>query len=222
MQTQRAFIFANGSLAEPEFILKLLTPTDMLIAANGGSKHLSALGLIPHILIGDFDSLDEDILSKQGIMFFRHKPEKDETDLELALLYAHKQKVEEILIFGALGGRWDMCLANILLLANPIFHENLLSIPSIKIMEHNQELSLITQHSPYKIHGSRGDTISLLPISTYVEGVLTQGLHYPLNEERLRLGTTRGISNLMLAEQALVQIQNGLLLCIHTYPSLNC
>ena len=216
---QRACIFANGIVDDPTFIKSHITSSDLLIAADGGIKIAAALGLIPHILIGDLDSTQEQQLlsfTNHHTLVLRYPQAKNETDLELALQYALDQKVSEILIFGALGGRWDMSLANIFLLTYPFLQKSLTQSIKISIIEPNQEFNLITQHFPLFILGKADDTVSLLPLSIMVEGVETKNLLYPLKNETLHFGTTRGISNVMLSDHASVQIQNGLLLCIHT------
>ncbi|MFO3796054.1 MAG: thiamine diphosphokinase, partial [Anaerolineales bacterium] len=58
----RVIIFANGSLPAPERARALLQEGDILIGADGGTRHLLALGLSPHAVIGDFDSLSPELL----------------------------------------------------------------------------------------------------------------------------------------------------------------
>jgi thiamine pyrophosphokinase len=183
---QRACIFANGTVENPTFIQSHLTPNDLLIAADGGSKTLTALGLIPHILIGDLDSTSKQqllSLTNHQTIILRYPQAKNETDLELALQYALDQKFSEILIFGALGGRWDMSLANLFLLTYPFLQKNLTQPIKISIIEPNQTFNLITQNSPLIIFGKPDDTVSLLPLSPIVEGVETDNLLYPLRKK---------------------------------------
>ncbi|KPV49236.1 thiamine pyrophosphokinase, partial [Kouleothrix aurantiaca] len=90
------------------------------VAADGGALPLMRLGLPPHVVIGDMDSLDAaalDVLAAGGAELRRFRRDKDETDLELALLYAAEQGAQAIDIIGALGGRWDHTLAIVALLA---------------------------------------------------------------------------------------------------------
>ena len=115
-------IVANGDPPDRETAHRYASHADLLLAADGGAHHALALDLVPHVVIGDLDSLTEDgqaRLRSAGARFITHPKAKDETDLELALTYAIQQGAEEILILGALGGRLDHTLANLLLLTNP-------------------------------------------------------------------------------------------------------
>ncbi|MCS7062409.1 MAG: thiamine diphosphokinase, partial [Anaerolineae bacterium] len=119
---KRAIIFANGELPEPAAVRGLIQPDDLLIAADGGARHCRALGLTPHLVIGDFDSLDAaelGALEQAGATLRQHPRDKDETDLELALLEAAARGASYLVVLGAFGGRLDMTLANIQLLLHP-------------------------------------------------------------------------------------------------------
>ena len=120
----RIVIFANGVIADPAAeAARWVRAGDCVVAADGGTRHALAAGLMPAHVIGDLDSLSPDQrarLEAAGTMLHAHPPAKDETDLELALTWAAAQSdVTEIVILGALGGRPDQALANLLLLALP-------------------------------------------------------------------------------------------------------
>ncbi len=107
----RAVIFANGSLNSPV----RLSPEDFIIAADGGTRHCLALGLVPAVVIGDLDLLtpaDLETLKARGTRILQFPVRKDFTDLELALQHARTSGADEILILGALGRagtrRWRM------------------------------------------------------------------------------------------------------------------
>ncbi len=110
----RAVIFANGELNTPFNI----NAQDIIIAADGGARHCMRLELIPTVVIGDFDSLTQtelDQLKSDGVLILQFPVRKDFTDLELALQYAEKLQVDEVVILGALGDRWDQTIANLML-----------------------------------------------------------------------------------------------------------
>ncbi len=207
----RAIVIANGHVGNSEASLAQTWPHDLVICADGGAQHALALGLTPDVVIGDLDSLDGNLqarLEGEGCQVLVHPTRKDETDLELALRYAVDHGVDEILILGALGGRIDQTLANILLLALP-------ELEGIKtrIVAGDQEMFLIRGQA--LIEGQVGDTVSLLSIASDVTGITTEGLEYPLQHGILKLGPALGVSNVLTAPVARVQVERGLLLCVH-------
>lgn len=206
----RAVIFANGELHYPEHVRALLRPDDALIAADGGARHCMALALSPAVVIGDFDSLSEAelaALQSNGAEIIRHPSNKDETDLELALLHAKQIGATEVVVLAALGARWDQTLANILLLTHPK-----LSSMHIELVEGRQRIYAIKAQGV--IRAQPGDIVSLIPVGGDASGVITDGLKFPLNNETLYFGTTRGISNVLLNSQARVEVKHGVLLCV--------
>ena len=120
----RIVIFANGVMDDPAGeAAAWIRPGDLVVAADGGSHHALDAGITPSVVIGDLDSLSDDLLRRleaERVAFHRAPVEKDETDLELALTWAAAQPgVEEIVVLGAFGGRPDQALSNLLLLAHP-------------------------------------------------------------------------------------------------------
>jgi thiamine pyrophosphokinase len=208
----RAIVFANGTLSDPAPARALIHPGDLLIAADGGSRHLQQIGLLPEVLIGDFDSLDEAELDRYraaGVEIIRHPAHKDFTDLELALQYAQRRGAAEVLVLAALGARWDQTLANLLLPASPE-----LDSCRIVLIDGPQEIRLARGGDTLQVHGRPGDTVSLIPLGGNALGVTTQNLEYPLRGETLVFGETRGVSNVLLGDQASLQLESGLLLCV--------
>ena len=106
----RSIIIVNGDPPAASDINHWLRDGDVLLCADGGARAAMALGLQPRCVIGDFDSLNNDDLQRlahQGTELQRHPVHKNETDLELALLYAVSIGSHEIIVLGALGGRFD-------------------------------------------------------------------------------------------------------------------
>jgi thiamine pyrophosphokinase len=207
----RAIVIANGHVGNSEASRVQNWPYDCVICADGGAQHALGLGLALDVVVGDLDSLDGDLrarLEDEGCQVLVHPPRKDETDLELALRYAIDHGVDEILILGALGGRIDQTLANVLLLALPELQK-----VKTRIVAGDQEMFLIRGQA--FIEGQVGDTVSLLPIAGDVRGITAEGLEYPLQHGTLKFGPTLGISNVLTAPVARVQVRQGLLLCVH-------
>jgi thiamine pyrophosphokinase len=208
----RAIIFANGELKHPESVKASMRDGDFIIAADGGAQHCLRLGITPHLVVGDFDSLDEPelrALQVSGARLARYDPHKDFTDLELALEHARQNGATQVLVLGALGARWDQTLANLLLPA-----ARTLSGLEIHLLDGAQEISLLRGGESCRLEGQPGDTLSLIPLTLEARGVVTEGLEYPLRRETLYLGATRGVSNVLVESQASVSLEEGLLICV--------
>jgi len=204
-------IVANAPDLDASPYTAQIRAADLLIAADGGALPLLRLGLLPRLVIGDLDSLDaasQAALLEQGVELRRFPREKDETDLELALLYAAERGADAIDILGALGGRWDHTLANVALLALPALRGR-----RARLLADRQELFLVRDSAA--IDGQAGDTLSLLPLTGAAQGVTTRGLLYPLEDATLRYEQARGISNVLLDPPGQVTLRHGLLLVVH-------
>ncbi len=212
----RALIFANGTQVDLRALAAMIGPDDYLIAADGGLRHLDALERLPHLLIGDLDSIDREripALTGEGVRVEQYPVEKDETDLELAVDAALAAGCAEVIIAGGLGGRLDMTLANIFLL------EKLRPRVDARLEDGIEEVFLIhgDLDSPARtIEGRAGDRVSLLALGGPARGVVTEGLAYPLRSETLYPEYARGVSNVMEGPSAGVALREGTLICIHT------
>jgi thiamine pyrophosphokinase len=215
MPHTRALIVANGDQIHPEAAKQILRPDDFIIAADGGLRHVDALGLKPDLLIGDLDSVSEADIERveyNGSQVMRYPVHKDETDLELALLFAAQKGYRELVILGALGGRLDMTLGNIFLLMLPE-----LAGCDARLDDGVEEVFFLYPGEPGReISGNAGDRVSLLPWGSTAAGIRTGGLYYPLRGETLHPERSRGISNKMVTDRARVVFASGLLICIHT------
>lgn len=206
-------IFANGIITDYAVCPSYLHNAELIICANGGTIHTRQLGIVPNVIIGDLDSLDiaeRYRLKEPNTELIQHPAHKDETDLELALLYAVERGATEITIFGALGGRIDQTLANCYLLAMKELHGI-----HVKIVEAAQEIRLLHAPCTTTFKGHVDDIISLLPLTPEVRGIFTDGLAYPLRGGTLHLGAARGVSNALAAPIATVRVGEGLLLAVH-------
>lgn len=206
-----ALIFANGDLGDtpcPENVA-------LVLCADGGLRHAQALGIQPDAVIGDLDSLpgdEKELLEARGVYISVHPRAKNETDLELALLFAAEQGARRITVLGTRGGRLDHELGNLLLLAHP----DLRGV-DVRFRSGPHEAALVEREKV--LHGSPGDLLSLLPIGGDAHGVTTHGLEYALDDETLYLGRTRGISNVFTASTATIRLRSGLLLALQTHQS---
>lgn len=208
----RAIIFANGDASDPEIVQHWTAQADLIIAADGGTQHALSAGVMPQAVIGDLDSLaeaDRAQLDRSEVQLITYPTHKDYTDLELALRYALKQGATEIVIFSALGGRWDQSLANLMLLTLPE-----LAHASTRLVDHHLSIQVIRDRA--EITGRAGDTLSLIALKGDALGVTIEGCEYPLIDAILPFGATLGISNVLAQPSAKIVVKQGLILALHT------
>lgn len=210
-------LFANGDMPDYDglsWVQPFLAQASLIVAADGGVRYVRQLGRWPDVVVGDMDSMPaswEQELNAAQVQIVHYPAAKDETDLELALLYAaaHSDAAEPLLIFAALGGRLDQTLANVLLLAHPA-----LAGRSVRLVEPFQQAWLVRQETV--IHGQVGDKVSLIPLGGAVEVAYTSGLAWPLHHDTLAFGPARGVSNVMEAPLVTIRLAQGQALCVHT------
>lgn len=204
----KCVIIASGMVDCTEAVIREIQTCDLVICADGGAVHLRKMGLTPHVMIGDFDSiLDEDknFFQDQGTKTITFPAKKDKTDSHLCIDYAIAQKVSDITLLGFTGSRIDHTLANILLLTS-LADKHI----STRIIDSNNEIHLVT--SQISLKGTPGDYLSLIPISNQVTGITLEGLAYPLKNAVLNRGSTRGVSNYFTEKQAEIRIDTGVLI----------
>ncbi len=220
----RALILADGD-APIRPVLDAAWPrwshdVQLVIAADGGARHAEALGVAIDLWVGDGDSLGEADLAAliaAGVAVERAPVDKDESDAELAVRAALRRGAAGIVIVGAMGGpRVDHALANVGLLALP----ELQDVPAV-IYTDRSRITLLRAPDPYggvasvSLTGAPGDLVSLLPHGADASGVTTRGLRYPLVDETLPVGSSRGISN-VIAAAAAVSLRDGRLLIVES------
>jgi len=197
----RAVILAGGNMFDYAYIRRYLSPDDYIIAADSGYLHAEALGIRPHLLVGDFDSLRT---LPGGIEIHRVPPEKDFTDTELAIDIARERGCKSFLLLGAIGSRMDHTLTNILHLT--------------RFLEASEHAEILDEHNRIwitdtgiEVDAKTGDTLSLIPL-TNCSGVTTENLTYPLYNATLEVGYGLGVSNVVTASPARVTLSSGRLL----------
>ena len=207
----RTVIVAGSTL---DFPLEPRAPADaeLLIAADSGAQALLDLGLRPHVVVGDMDSVPPETLAAlrtAGVEVVQLRPDKDETDLEVALQLAVERGAGAITVFGALGGpRLDHLLASVLLLTAPYLRGH-----DVRLVDPRHQMFLAQQETV--VEGNPGDLVTLLPLTPEVRDVRTEGLLYRLSGEPLRQAAARGVSNVLDGAVAHVRHGAGELLVIH-------
>lgn len=192
----------------------------LVIAADGGALQADALGVQPDLVVGDADSLDADQLASlrdRGVPFELSPVSKDATDAQLAVEAAVARGATDLLILGAFGGsRLDHALGNLALLALPALCDR-----DVALLDATTRVRFVRAEpggSPTELPlpGAVDRIVSLLPLGGTAEGVTTSGLRYPLRDEPLTLGSTRGVSNIRARPDAAVSLRQGHLYVIET------
>lgn len=170
----------------------------------------------PSIAFGDFDSVTKaelEIIEQHVEQMKRFKPEKDETDMELALNWALEQEPTEIKIFGATGGRLDHLFANVQLLFKPLSEGKKADI----LLMDRQNSLFLRAPGTYQIEKCpKKKYISFIPQTLSVKGITLDGFKYPLNNRHISIGSTLCISNELINDYGTFSFSEGILLVIRS------
>lgn len=200
----RCVIIGAGPV-EPEQ-KKLLLPSDYVIACDAGYLNARTLGVVPDLIVGDFDSAPR----PEGENLVVLPAEKDDTDTHYAARLAVEKGFEQVLILGVLGGaRLDHSLAAIaagLWLAK--------QGPEVTIAGRGAVLRYVLPGRPVKVEHAPHAYFSLFPLEGTAEGVSITGAKYPLQNARLVPDATLGASNETMPGGTEVRVERGSLLLV--------
>jgi len=183
---------------------------DVIIAADGGLGHARRLALPVDVVVGDLDSAttaDLSAVTAQGSSIEQHSPDKDATDLELAMNAAVERGATRLTVAGIAGGRADHHLANVLLLA----HERYRDVEVDGIWG-GDLLAVVRGHRRLAV--GAGAMVTLLPVGGPAVGVSTEGLRWPLVDDTLIPGTTWGVSNIADEPEVGVGVRSGVVVAV--------
>ncbi len=213
---KRALLIAGGSL-DREFGKKFADSQkfDLVIAVDSGLGSALELGLSIDAAVGDFDSADAGSLkeghARKGISWEIHKPEKDETDTELAVTKALEAGCTEIVLLGALGGRFDHALGNV----------HLLYYAAVKgarayIVDPQNRITVLLEGREFRKEEVWGKYISFLPLTMEVKGITLKGFKYPLTDRDIQIGPCLCLSNELAEERGTISFREGALICVES------
>ena len=211
--SKTACIITGGDISE-HFLDGYLGqhPSELKLVVDGALEITHRLGLKPDYIVGDFDTVNQELLKYyDDEIILRHPPEKDQTDTELAIETALNAGCERLLFFGATGSRLDHSLGNIFLL------EHLLKqgVEAV-ILNENNKLYLKKQNFVLKRKETRGDYVSLLPLTETVKNVTLCGFKYPVENVTFYREKTLGISNEITEEEANVEFSDGIFIVVES------
>ncbi|CAM3743064.1 thiamine diphosphokinase [Mesobacillus thioparans] len=186
------------------------------VGIDRGVFYLLEAGVHPTAAFGDFDSVSEQEMAsieKAVADLKKFKPEKDETDLELALNWAIGQNPESIAIFGATGGRIDHFMANVQLLVRPLEE----GAPALIQIIDTQNILYIKKPGNYTVEPiDEFKYISFLPVTPSVSGLSLENFKYPLNDCHIPMGSTLCISNELIRGHGTFSFSEGILLVVRS------
>lgn len=204
---KKAVIFAGGEFSAPTNLKDILNEKPCIVCADRGYDSAAELGIVPDVIIGDMDSVERKL--PYEIKQVKLKCEKDDTDTEACINYLMENGYKEIILLGALGGRKDHELANIMLTVYAAQH-------GVKLILKSSDTEIFAITGFAQIYGETGDWLSLVPVFGDAEGVTLSGFKYSPKNVCLKAGTTMGISNEFVCCKATVSVKKGVIIAIKT------
>jgi thiamine pyrophosphokinase len=208
----RAAIFLNGSSDSPGLIRHIAGSADLVVAADGGARYALEAGVVPDLVVGDMDSLGEDLsreVERRGALLERYPVRKDKMDGHLAVLAARERGATAVDLLCALGGGLGALFAapHILLAAERI------GLHSTVVADRGR--IFVVEAGSRTVQGRPQDSISVFPLSGPATGVTLEGMEYPLENAGLAPGDTLGFHNELVGTEARVSVGQGVLLVVH-------
>lgn len=211
----RVGIVVNGELPGIERLRELWRSVDVVMSTDGAANGLVGTGCVPHIVIGDLDSIEPPVReSLEPISEIIPVSCQESTDLEKAVRLALERGAKEIVVTGSGGGRLDHALTNMAVLSR--FCREI-PIRLIEPSGYGVLLAADGSETMLDFTGAVGRIVSLIPLGS-VEQVYTEGLRYPLLGEPLVWGEREGQSNEAVAERIVVSIRRGVLFVFSDRP----
>lgn len=194
-----ALIIANGASCNNELTGQLLEWSPFVVVLDAAIDRVLERNIKVDVLLGDFDNdfNPEKYLNSQYPLEIIHTPDQEKTDLEKAFDFLIERGHKAVNVIWATGKRADHTITNI---TNIIRYRNKLKIV---ILDNHSKVFLLP--NKFEKWYPKNSVISLIPIGK-VEGITTQNLFYPLQNEDLTLGYRTGSSN-HATEDGIVKIE---------------
>ena len=211
-------LIVTGGNIDCDFAFSFLEKNtyDEIIGVDGGLAFVEKAGLKLTHLVGDFDTIDPEILQhyihREDLSVHQFVPEKDYTDTDIAVklaveLFAEIQSGDEkkLHILGGTGSRLDHVLANLQMLKRPMEA----GIEAM-IVDSNNQIQLIQGRATVRKANTIGKYISLIPATQRLEGITLKGFKYPLTDAHTAFGESLCVSNELTGDAGEILINKGM------------
>lgn len=224
-------VIISGGHIEDDFALEWLQENkyELLIVADSGMEFLFRNQLVPDVIAGDFDSVGQEAYehfvgegmedaSCEGTWKKDKKPEilrlnpiKDDTDTEFVIREAIRRGATSITVLGGTGTRLDHVMGNVHLLGIGLGCN-----VEIELVDAHNRVRMISSELVLEREKQFGDFVSILPFAGDAKGVTLKGFKYPLDKAVVKSFSSLGISNEIVEDKAVVQVEEGVLLVIES------
>ena len=193
----KVLIVLGGDAPGVELLKACADEADFSIAADRGLEAFDAAGLEPDMLVGDMDSVSQNVLARYESRLSEDRLNciKNDTDCEYALNLAISRGATEIVLLGALGGRLDHALANLMMVVRAarcgVWAE--IRAEGVQIVRINESYTLTGE----------------------ARGISVRGCYYTIEDFTLASDTSRGVSNVVTADEAVFTVREGDLMLFH-------
>lgn len=199
-------LFGSGDMLNKEIVKNMIKDADYTICADGGVKHLLQCDLVPDMVVGDLDSINEKnlkIINDNNVKIQKFPTDKDYTDMELAVEHAIELGAKDIVLGGVIGTRMDHSMGNIMMLSS-------ISNKGVKatIFDNHNEITILKDEKRKfeKTH----EYISILPLTNDGAIVSSQGLKYEVNNREFRYAALLGVSNEIVKDTCMITVHKGM------------
>lgn len=205
---KRCVIFGGGEISDQRYVRNLITAEDYIICADSGYSYCSQMGIIPHLVLGDFDSYRGDVSKKCEII--RYEVQKNDTDTMLAVKAAIERGYDDLLLIGMTGGRLDHTIANIQTVVYAVKQG-----VGAEILDKNCIITAITGGQSITVPFRSRFSVSVFAHSDIATGVCIKNAKYELDNQTIDNIFPLGVSNSFLENQDIsISVESGILVII--------
>ena len=217
----KRIIIISGGKIEDDFALSVIESEEKecIIAVDRGMEFLYRHKMIPDYIVGDFDSVDEEVAdyfrTEVHVPIREYSPVKDSTDTEIAIRLAMTLGCKELVILGATGGRIDHLWANVQCLTIP-FRAGI----DARILDSQNQIRLIEEETHLRKSEAYGPYFSLFPLGADVFGLTVSGAKYPLSGHTLTSRDSLCVSNEFAEDEVVIEFHSGTIILMETRDKL--